>query len=444
MTAFKSPPVFTDDFIVFGIIMVLLSLIFYTSSLTSKFWQKFYTWLPALLMCYLLPSILTSLNIISPEWHLTDESGKFIMDPDGNPIVEKLGIYRMASQVLLPAALILLTISIDLSALFKIGRKAIIMFLAGTVGVILGGPIAVFIVSLFSPETVGGEGYDAMWRGLSTLAGSWIGGGVNQTAMLEIFKFNQEKYGGIILIDIIIANIWMAILLYGVNKQKKIDTLLNADNSSVEDVKEKISRFTQSITRVATLNDYIILLGVIFGAVGFSHWLGNIIPDIISIYSGDAFKESGFLSTFGDPFFWMITFATVFGILLSFTGFKKYEGIGASKIGTLFIYILVAAIGMKMDISSVLKYPGLIAVGIIWMTVHIGVMLLVAYIIRAPYFFIAVGSMANIGGAASAPIVASAFHTSLASIGVLLAILGYIIGTYGAILCALLMQHITG
>ncbi|HRO73879.1 MAG TPA: DUF819 family protein, partial [Saprospiraceae bacterium] len=92
MTAFKSPPVFTDDFIVFGIIMVLLSLIFYTSSLTSKFWQKFYTWLPALLMCYLLPSILTSLNIISPEWHLTDESGKFIMDPDGNPIVEKLGI----------------------------------------------------------------------------------------------------------------------------------------------------------------------------------------------------------------------------------------------------------------------------------------------------------------------------------------------------------------
>ena len=113
---------------------------------------------------------------------------------------------------------------------------------------------------------------------------------------------------------------------------------------------------------------------------------------------------------------------------------------GASKIGSVLIYILVASIGMKMDLSSIVSNPGLIIVGLIWMTVHVLLMLIVAKLIKAPFFFLAVGSQANIGGAASAPIVAAAFHTSLASVGVLLAIFGYIIGTYGAILSALLME----
>lgn len=441
---FKAPPVFTDDFIVFGIIMLLLALIFYTSSLKSNFWQKLFIWLPPLLLCYLLPSILSSLNIISPEWHLTDASGQLILDAEGQPIEQKLGIYKIASRVLLPAALILLTVSIDMKSLFSLGRKAMIMFLAGTVGIILGGPIAVYLVSLVSPETVGGEGYDAIWRGLSTLAGSWIGGGANQTAMFEIYKFNPQKYGGVVLVDIVVANIWMAILLYGINKQKKIDTFLGADSSSIEAVKEKISRYTQSISRIPTLNDYIILLGVVFGAVAVSHGLGTGIPYVLSYFWGHIFDESGLLSTLGDSFFWMITVATILGIILSYTRFKKYEGIGASKIGSLFIYILVASIGMKMDLVSVLHYPGLFVVGIIWMMVHVGILFLVAYLIKAPYFFIAVGSMANVGGAASAPIVASAFHPSLASVGVLLAIFGYILGTYGAILCTVLMQWVVG
>ena len=121
---------------------------------------------------------------------------------------------------------------------------------------------------------------------------------------------------------------------------------------------------------------------------------------------------------------------------------KEYEGIGASKIGSIFIYILVASIGMKMDLKSVVDSPGLLVVGLIWMSVHAILMIIVAKLIKAPFFFLAVGSQANIGGAASAPIVASAFHPSLASVGVLLAILGYVIGTYGAILSAILMEMV--
>ncbi|MFZ1526630.1 MAG: DUF819 family protein, partial [Saprospiraceae bacterium] len=196
----KHPPVFTEDFVVFGILMLILGFVFYTSSSSNTFWKKFYTVIPSLLMCYLLPSILSSLNIISPEWNVVDSTGNFVMDENMKPITAKLSIYKVASRLLLPAALILMTLSIDMKALFGLGNKALIMFLTGTVGVILGGPIAVLVVSVFSPETVGGAGFDAVWRGLSTLAGSWIGGGANQTAMLEIYQYNQEKYGAMVLV----------------------------------------------------------------------------------------------------------------------------------------------------------------------------------------------------------------------------------------------------
>ena len=140
----------------------------------------------------------------------------------------------------------------------------------------------------------------------------------------------------------------------------------------------------------------------------------------------------------------MITIATAIGIALSYTKAKNYEGAGASKIGSIFIYVLVATIGMKMDLGMVLENPGLIAIGLVWMSIHAGLLILVAKLIKAPYFFMAVGSQANVGGAASAPVVAAAFHPSLTTVGVLLAVFGYVVGTYGAILCTVLMQIASG
>lgn len=439
---FKLPPVFTDNFVVFGILMILLAFVFYTSSSNHPFWKKFHVFFPSLLMCYLLPSILSSLNIISPEWNAVDDAGQFIMDENMNPVTVKLSIYHVASRLLLPAALILLTLSIDMKALFGLGSKALIMFLTGTVGVILGGPIAIFIMSFIAPDVVGGVGPDAIWRGLSTIAGSWIGGGANQTAMLEIYKYNQANFGAMVLVDIVVANIWMAVLLFGIGKKESIDKWLKADNSAIEALKTKVSTFTESVSRTPSLKDYMILLGVVFGAVAFSHWSSVAIPSFLTAMFPEVGDKSSVFSTFGDGFFWMVTMATIFGVVLSFTPIKTYEGMGASKIGSILIYILVAAIGMKMDLKSVVNNPGLLVVGLIWMTVHVLLMVIVAKIIRAPFFFLAVGSKANIGGAASAPIVASAFHTSLASVGVLLAIFGYIIGTYGAILSAILMEMV--
>ncbi|HJR99690.1 MAG TPA: DUF819 family protein, partial [Flavobacterium sp.] len=202
-----NPPFFTDDTIVFGLLMLTIGFVFFTSSKEEGFWKNFYKIVPALLMCYLLPAILSSLNIIAPEWTEISTSGE--------KIEKSSQIYFIASRYLLPAALVLMTLSIDMKALLNLGFKAIFVFLAGTLGIIIGGPIAILIVSIFSPETVGGNDFDAVWRGLSTLAGSWIGGGANQAAMLEIFKYNQAKYGAMVLVDIVVANIGMAFLLFG-------------------------------------------------------------------------------------------------------------------------------------------------------------------------------------------------------------------------------------
>ncbi|WP_196890573.1 DUF819 family protein [Aureivirga marina] len=415
-------PLITNDAIVFGILMLTLGFIFYTSSKKEGPWNKFYKIIPALLMAYFIPAILSTSGIISAEHSQT---------------------YFIASRYLLPASLVLMTLSIDLKAIANLGPKALIMFFTGTIGIVIGGPIAILIVSFFSPETVGGAGPDAVWRGLATLAGSWIGGGANQAAMLEIYEYNPKKYGGMVVVDIVVANVWMAIILLGIGKTDKIDKWLKADTTAIEDLKTKVSNYAASIARNPSLTDYMVILAIAFGSVGLAHFGAENITTFLKDNFEAVSDKSSALSSFGSTFFWMITISTICGIALSFTKARNYEGAGASKIGSVFIYILVATIGMKMDLNTVFSNPGLIGVGFIWMAIHAGLLILVAKLIRAPYFFLSVGSQANVGGAASAPVVASAFHPSLATVGVLLAVFGYVVGTYGALLTAELMRIVS-
>ncbi len=410
---------FTEDTVILGILSLCLGFVFYTASIKQGFWKKFYSVIPTLLVCYMLPAILVTAGIISEE---------------------NSNLYYVASRYLLPAALVLMTLSIDLKAILNLGSKALIMFLTGTIGIVFGGPIAILIVSIFSPETVGGAGFDAVWRGLATIAGSWIGGGANQAAMLEVFSYNPKRFGDMVLVDIVVANLWMAIILLGIGRAERIDKWLRSDTSAIESLKVKVSEYTERITRITTLKDFVILTSLALAAVGLSHLLGHHFAEYLEANFEVIRNKQKALSSLGSKFLWMVVFATTIGILLSFTKAKTYEGAGASKIGGLFIYILVATIGMKMDLRTFLENPGLIAVGLIWISIHAGLLILVAKLIRAPYFFLAVGSQANVGGAASAPVVAAEFHPSLASVGILLAVLGYVVGTAGAYICGLLME----
>lgn len=431
-------PFFTDDTIVFGLLMLALGFVFYTESRPSGFWHKFYKIVPGLFMAYMVPALLTTVGLIAPEWESVNDAGEVTQG--------STNLYYVASRYLLPAALVLMTLSIDLKGVFNLGWKALIMFFTGTLGIVIGGPIAILLISMVSPETVGGAGPDAVWRGLSTLAGSWIGGGANQTAMLEIYAYNPAKYGGMVFVDIVVANIWMALLLIGIGKRNSINRWLKADTSAIEDLKNKMSQFEQSVKRNPSLTDLMLLAAIAFGSVSFAHLCsGYLAPYFSELVSNIASPTTRNIFTFlGSSFFWMISIATLLAILLSYTKARNYEGAGASKFGSVFIYILVASIGMKMDLTLIFENKGLIAVGIVWMSIHAALLILVAKLIKAPYFFLAVGSQANVGGAASAPIVASAFHPSLATVGVLLAVFGYAIGTVAAIGCTILMQLAAG
>lgn len=523
-------PFFTNDAVVFGLLMLLLAGIFYTSSSKASGWKKFYTIVPSLLLCYFLPALLNyPFGLISPEFFegealiaflnqqgvdltgvdLTSMSFEAIkeflhekgVDPYGyNKFIEfanqpytdpqsfnipglskylksidislegidlaamsfedtrqflesnnvegagykqfahKSKLYFMASRYLLPASLILLCLSIDFKGIKKLGPKALIMFFAASFGIILGGPIALLVTSYVFPDLVNVTP-DQLWRGLSTIAGSWIGGGANQAAMKEIFEVSDNLFATMIIVDVVVANIWMGFLLYGANISDKIDAKLKADASAIEELKESVSDYRSSVEEMPTTTSNFILAGIAFGGVALAHWGADVIVPFMKQYS--VTLKSLRLNSLMNGFFWLIVISTTVGLVLSFTKARKLEGVGASRIGSVFIYILVATIGMKMNLGEVWANLGLFAIGITWMLVHVTILLVTAKLIKAPFFFVAVGSQANVGGAASAPIVASAFSPSLAPVGVLMAVLGYALGTYGAIICAMLMQACT-
>lgn len=405
----------TNDAVLFGILALMLGGVFYTTSSSNPFWKGFYKWVPALLVCYFLPSLLNTFGLV-----------------DG----EKSKLYFVASRYLLPASLVLLTLSIDFKRIIALGPKALVMFFTGTAGIVVGGPIAIIIMSWINPDVVGGHGPDAVWRGMTTVAGSWIGGGANQAAMKEIYGVGDQMFSIMVTIDIIVANIWMAVLLFFAARAKQIDEKNGADASAITDLQHTVEAFQRKHARNPELSDLMMISAVAFGVVGLAHFGADYLSNAISAI------ESLANSNLSSHFFWLVVLATTCGLLLSFTRARKFEAVGASKVGSVFIYILVATIGLKMDVTAIGETPAMFVVGGIWMLVHASLLLIVGKLIKAPIFFLAVGSQANVGGAASAPVVASAFHPSLAPVGVLLAVLGYALGTYAALLTGTLMQMV--
>ncbi|MFK7951268.1 MAG: DUF819 domain-containing protein [Ekhidna sp.] len=410
-------PLITNDAVIFGILMLMLGLVFQTSASDHPLWKKFYTYVPALLVCYFLPSLMKATGLI-------------------NPSESKL--YFVASRYLLPASLVLLTISVDLKEIVKLGSKAVIMFLTGTVGIMIGGPLTIILFSYIAPDLVGGIAPNEVWRGMTTIAGSWIGGGANQATMKEVFNVNDGLFSTMVTVDIIVGNAWLGILIAGVAVTKLIDKKLKADSSAIESLKKKMEDYQASVTKTPNLTDLMKVLMVGFACTGLAHFGSDLIVPYLKQFP----QLEQYSLTSG--FFWIVVIATTLGVALSFTKARKLEGVGASRVGRAFIYILVATIGMQMDILAIFSNPGYFFLGITWILFHVLLLFIVAKIIKAPYFFIAVGSTANVGGAASAPVIASEFHPSLAPVGVLMAVLGYVLGTYGAYLCGIMMQWAAG
>jgi len=408
--------VITGDAAVLGLLAIILGFVFWSASREKGVWKKFYSVIPAILPCYLLPAIANSFGLV-------DGAGS--------------NLYPMARDYLLPASLVLFCVSMDIRGISRLGPKALVMFLTGTVGVMLGALVSFMVMGVIHPETVAGD----TWRGMTTVAGSWIGGGANQAAMKEVFAVDSTLFGQFVAVDILVANVWMAFLLFLIPRAAKIDRWMGADTRVIDDLRQRMENYHAQHARNPTLTDLMIILGIGLGTTGLAHFLATPLVEWIRTLPAEwKLEEFSLTSTF----FWMVVIATTVGLLLSFTRARQMEGAGASKVGTAMLYVLIATIGMHMDLKALVDKPWLFLLGAIWIVTHGLLLFIVAKLIKAPLFFAAVGSQANIGAAASAPVVASAFHPSLAPVAVLLAVFGYALGTYAAYITGILLRGMAG
>ncbi len=404
-----------DDIVLFGLIAATLGAVFWTSSRETGAWAKFYDIVPPLLLCYFIPGIYNSLGLI-----------------DG----EHSQLYSpIASKVLLPAALVLLTLTVDVKAVMNLGWKLIAMYFGTSVSVMLGAFVSFWLVGVLHHAAVEGD----TWGGMAALAGSWIGGGANMVAMREIFHVSPVTFGQFVVVDAGVGYVWMAILIFLSNRAAAIDARSGADTRTVEDIKQRLSSYQQAHQRIATLADYMVIIGVAFGVVGLAHALAA--P--LSAWFGANFAWAKAMSL-GEPFVWVVVLCTLIGIGLSFTRVRTLDGAGASKIGTLLLYILIACIGMQMDLKALMGNPWVMLIGVVWIGVHIVLLYALGRVLKVPFFFFAVGSQSHIGGPASAPVVASVFHPALAPVGALLGTLGYATGTALAYLVGIGLRAMAG
>ena len=356
---------------------------------------------PLLVFCYFVPALLSNAGVIPLESEL----------------------YVFIRRVLLPASLVLLVLSTDIPAVLSLGRDAVVLFLAGTASIALGGPLAFLTLGWMFPD----DALDQAWRGLAALCGSWIGGGANFVAVGESAGATAATMSLMVVVDVAVANVWTAMLLLFAGRERTMDEKIGADRARIDEVRRRVEHYQAAVARPANLADMLLILAIGLGTTGLVTWAATYLPDIGTIING---------------FTWVVCLVTAVGVALSFTSLRRLEGAGASTIGSVFLYLLVATIGASARFSHVLDNLPLLAVGALWMSFHAAAMLGVRRLLRAPVFFLAVGSQANVGGAASAPVVAAAFHPALATVGVLLAVLGYVLGTYVGILDAFVLRAI--
>lgn len=403
-----------NDIVIFGLIAATLGAVFWSASRPGG-WQKFYGVVPPLLLCYLLPGIYNSIGLI-------DGAHSKLYNP-------------VASRVLLPAALVLLTMAVDLKAILKLGPKLLAMYAATSVSIILGAALAFISMRAIAPQTMAGD----TWAGMATLAGSWIGGGANMMAMKEIFNVDATTFGRFAVVDVGVGYAWMAALLMLAQRAAKIDARSRADTVALDDLKQRVEAYRTQHERIPTLTDLMVIMGIAFGTVGLAHALA----EPLSAWFGAHVSWAAQVSL-DAPFVWIVGLCTLVGLGLSFTRARALEGAGASTIGTLLLYYLIASIGMQMEIGALFEKPLLLLLGAVWLGFHIVSLWLVGRWLNVPLFYFAIGSQSHIGGPASAPVVASAFHPSLAPVGALLGTLGYATGTVLAYFTGLMLRALAG
>lgn len=370
--------------------LVLLIFAIYKAS-QIKFLSKFFRYLPPVIWVYFLPMLSSALGLIPRESEF----------------------YTWARTYLLPSALVLLLLSANIPVIMKLGLKAIVMFLTGSFGIIVGGPIVLLIFERWLPP-------DA-WKGLGALSGSWMGGSATMLAIAQSIGTPESLLAPLIVVDTVVGYGWMGIVIFLSAYQDKVDEFNRVDKAILVELNKRMQEVKESKRRFLSFIDFATMISISFVIGIISLKIGSILPEIGVIIS---------------HYTWGIIIATAIGVALSFTKLSELEHSGSTHVGNFMLYLLLASVGARANIYGIFETPIFMLVGIVWIMIHAICLFVVGRLIKAPMFLMATSSQANIGGPVTAPIVASVYQSALAPVGLLMAVAGNIIGIYGGLLCS--------
>lgn len=351
--------------------------------------------LPALVWTYFLPMLSTSAGILPAE----------------SPI------YRAAARYLLPASLSLLLLSSELKAIARLGRTALTIMTVGMAGIMLGGIGGFFLLRPWLPPE--------SWKAVGALVATWTGGSANLVAVAVALSLSPELQGVLIIVDTVVAYTWMGLLISFAARQPAIDRWSRADRAVVDGVGERLAARGAEARRPATVPEMTLMVGLAIVLTASCLKVGSLLPPVGQVLNA---------------FSWAIVLLTTVALLLSLTPLARLEAAGASTVGYAGFYLLLATVGAQGDLRRVVSHPQFVLLGVIVIVVHAVLLFAAIRLLRAPVFFLGAASQACVGGYSSAPLVAAIYHPAMAPVGLLLAVLGNVLGTYLGLLVAQLLS----
>ncbi|BCG47516.1 DUF819 domain-containing protein [Citrifermentans bremense] len=357
--------------------------------------RRFFDLLPSVFWIYFLPMLAATFGLIA----------------------SKSPVYGLITSWLLPASLVLLLLPVDIKAILRLGPLALSMFFIGAVGIIAGAALS---FSLFKP-VIGAQ----FWSGFGAVSASWTGGSANMIAVKEALSVPDEVFAPMVIVDTVVPYLWMGFMIAIVGLQPAFDRWNRSDRAALDRLGEEAVRYLATTGGRRTFSGIAISLAVALAGGAGAHLAGSMMPQVKDVLTS---------------YTWTIVIVTLLGIILSFSPLRRLERSGASRTGYDLLYFVLTAIGAKASVADIGSALLLIGAGILIVAVHALFLLIGAHLLKAPMFLVAAASQANVGGVASAPVVAEVYHPGLASVGLLLAILGNIVGTWFGILAAQLCR----
>ena len=347
--------------------------------------KHLFSFLPSMFWIYFLPMVLSTCGIIDAK----------------NPL------YGGITKFFLPPALFLLLLNVDFKAISRLGPAALVMFFAGSFGIMLGMIIS-FVI--FKPW-IGPQ----FWGGFGALSASWTGGSANMIAVKEALNTPDAVFMPMVVVDTIVPYVWMGILVALASRQKIFDSWNGSDRRILDDLALRTQAFSQTKKQSIHPGKAILIIGLAL--------LTGLAAKAVSIY----FPTGKQILS---PYAWTIILVSTFSILLSVTPISRIPRTGADKFGKWILYFVLTSIGARASLNNASQVGILILAGVVVIFIHVVILLGTARLVRAPLFLVATASLANIAGLVSAPVVAEVYQPGFACVGLLLAILGHTLGAY--------------